>query len=215
MMRTFKTSLKVYISSLTFFLFSFIATHFCLGAGEDAYTKMIAKWWEKGPLIAIQQTGKKPKLVTVGMLVKAPPAKVWKLVSDVGKYPDAVEHIISAKVLEKKGGTTLTDLLINLKIVKAINLNIKAQLKFTVVKPNERIEFVMLKGDFGKYDGYWQLIPSAGGKHTLLFYGVSVESRTIPLIDSLCKDDPNWETIVAIGSTSLIIQSVKDYVESH
>lgn len=196
-------------------VFSLVLRGQSFAAGEDAYTKMIAKWWEKGPLIAIQQAGSKPKLVTIGMLVKAPPAKVWKVITDYEKYPDTVDHIISAKVVEKKGKSTTTDLLLNVKLVKAININLKVQVKFTVIKPNERLEFTRLKGDLGKYDGYWQLIPVDGGKHTMLFYAVSVESRTVPLINTLCKEDASWETIVAYGATMMVIQGTKDYVESH
>ncbi len=210
--------MKKYYSWLILFLcagFSLALRGQSYAAGEDAYTKMIKNWWEKGPLIAIQQTGKKPKLVTVGMLVKGSPAKVWKAITDYEKYPDEVEHIFSSKVVKKKGNVTLTDLLLNVKLVKAININLKVQVKFTVVKPNERLEFTRVKGDLGKYDGYWQLIPVDGGKHTMLFYGVSVESRTVPLIDTLCKEDPNWETIVAYGATMMVIQGTKDYVESH
>ncbi len=215
MTRKFKTSFKSFVCFLTFFAFSLFASRVCFAASEDAYTKMIQNWWEKGPLIAIQQSGKKPKLVTMGMLVKAPPAKVWKLITDYEKYPDTVEQIMDSKIVEKKGKSTTTDLLINVKLTKALNINVKVTVKFTVVKPNERVEFVRLKGDLGKYDGYWQLIPVAGGKHTMLFYAVAVESRTVPLIDTLCKEDPNWETLVSVASTMLVIQNLKTYVESH
>jgi ribosome-associated toxin RatA of RatAB toxin-antitoxin module len=146
-------------------------------------------------LIDVQQSQKQPKgMVSALVLIDAPPATIWKIMTDCPKAPTFVPGLKSCKVLESGKNWEIIR-----HDVKWIWFFPKISYVFRAnYKINRRIDFVRIKGDLREMRGSWFLLPLNGTSQTVVNYKVYLDlSFFIPqwLVErSLMTDLPEMLT---------------------
>ena len=143
-------------------------------------------------LVDVQRSEKQPKgMVNAWVLIDAPPATIWKIMTDCPEAPTFVPGLKSCKVLESgKNWEIIRHEVKWIWFFPTISYVFRADYKI-----NRRIDFVKIKGDLREMRGSWQLLPLNGASQTVVSYKVYLDpSFFIPqwLVErSLMTDLPN------------------------
>ena len=95
-------------------------------------------------------------LVEVTELIAAPVEKVWAVVNDLESYPRLMEHVRSLKMLESSPTHRLSEWEIDLKgcVMRWVE-------REAIDSARYRIDYRLVEGDLGMFEGFWQLEPLA------------------------------------------------------
>jgi len=123
-------------------------------------------------LVDVQQSEKQPKgMVSALVLIDAPPATIWKIMTDCPEAPTFVPGLKSCKVLESAKNWEIIR-----HDVKWIWFFPKISYVFRAdYKINSRIDFVRIKGDLREMRGSWFLLPLNGTSQTVVNYKVYLD----------------------------------------
>ena len=137
-----------------------------------AFLALAAPAWAAAPSVQVTSDG--PAAVVHATLeVAAPPAMVWKNLTD----PDAIAHImVSVKSVRILQSDPAGHWQVREQVTKgglAPSLRVVTRAEF---QPNVSLRFHRIDGDIKQLDGEWKLTPLDGGTHTALTY----DSRMTP-----------------------------------
>jgi len=123
-------------------------------------------------LIDVQQSQKQPKgMVSALVLIDAPPATIWKIMTDCPEAPTFVPGLKSCKILESGKNWEIIR-----HDVKWIWFFPKISYVFRAnYKINRRIDFVRIRGDLREMRGSWHLFPLNGESQTVVNYEVYLD----------------------------------------
>jgi len=177
-----------------------------LRLGVDLET--IEKLLKEGEVLIIKESGpgERFKYVSAGVLINAPPEKVWDIITDYERYPEFVPDCEKAEVEPGDAENT-----VHTKFTVAVKFSI---LKFRVwytlrqvhQKSRWRIDWNLKEGELAQNVGAWELIPLEEGKLTAAFYSLYSDLRSVGfLVKWLFKEQPVME--LAITSTTAILMA--------
>ena len=175
----------------------------------------VTKLMKKGELLIIEEKSDGSlDLVTSGIIINAPPEKVYEVILDYGKYPEYMPSTEEVTVLKEEGN------------IKHVQYRIK--FKFSVLKyevtyvldmehfPNKGTKWDLLESKDGKIKstyGSWQLFPIEGGR-TAAFYSVYSDIKNISwIIRKIFEAEPSMEISVNASSCVMVLKSLKNRVE--
>ena len=123
-------------------------------------------------LVDVHQSQREPKgMVNALVLIDAPPATIWKTMTDCPEAPTFVPGLKSCKVLESAKNWEIIR-----HDVKWIWFFPKISYVFRAdYKINRRIDFVRIKGDLREMRGSWFLLPLNGTSQTVVNYKVYLD----------------------------------------
>ena len=153
------------------------------------------------------------KLVTGGVLVEAPSAVVWAVITDYEKYPEWMPEVEQVTVLKEEGNMREVryDLLFKISIIKR---KVNYTLRMLYDEP-KRIEWELVEGDFDRAIGGWQLIPIRGGQATMVYYSTFTNLRSMgSLIGGLLKQQPALEMAIQVSAAVTVVQKLRERVEA-
>lgn len=99
--------------------------------------------------------------------------QVFDLVADVEKYPEFLPWCRAARILERKEGEMLAELVITFS-----HMSERYTSRVTLNRPH-RIEAVMVKGPFEHLVNRWDFKPAAGGTEIDFFLDFQFRSRML------------------------------------
>ncbi len=125
-----------------------------------------------------QRPGK--ELAVSGVIVNAPPEKVWNILADFESYPKMINQITRVKVIEKKSDFAVVQFYMFLIKLGPVKIQTDYIQKWKYDKPR-KITIVSLDEKNVKKKKYnetddpanaivWELVPTADGKRTMLFH---------------------------------------------
>jgi ribosome-associated toxin RatA of RatAB toxin-antitoxin module len=138
-----------------------------------AFSKaQLSKLKDGNILVDVKRSEKQPKgMVNALVLIDAPPATIWKIMTDCPEAPTFVPGLKSCKVLETGKNWEIIR-----HDVKWIWFFPKISYVFRAdYKINRRIDFVRIKGDLREMRGSWHLLPLNGESQTVVNYEVYLD----------------------------------------
>lgn len=97
------------------------------------------------------------------IFIKGDPKKVYEMAKDMEKFPDYMRDVEEVSVLERNGGSTITEWVTNIEGTPLIWTE-----EDNFDDENLRITYRMIEGDLDKFEGEWKFIPSNGGCQVVL-----------------------------------------------
>ena len=150
------------------------------------------------------------KQATVVGLVKAPPAKVWAVITDYKNYPKMIPSVVEIEVISKKGD----DLVIEMEIeVPGSNVEYKRHDRHF---PPKRIEMWPEddEGDITRGRWRWELVPYADGTQTILIYTVYYDvGESSWILRQFLKETPTAEHGLNVATGQVSIRAFKKAAE--
>jgi ribosome-associated toxin RatA of RatAB toxin-antitoxin module len=143
----------------------------------------------------------------VRAIVEAPPASVWRIVSDCAHYKDHLPHIAESAELSRVGSTVTCQVTVAMPF-PASNLT-----AVTVATHDERSEGMkrtwhLLRGDFDFNEGSWTVEPYRGGSASRVTYRIHVKPKTLVpgFIRNLAQEKALPELIVRVRTEAAKIK---------
>jgi ribosome-associated toxin RatA of RatAB toxin-antitoxin module len=150
------------------------------------------------------------KQATVIGLVKAPPAKVWAVITDYKNYPKMIPSVVEIEVISKKGD----DLVIEMEIeVPGSNVEYK---RHDRLFPPERIEMWPEddEGDITQGRWRWELVPYADGTQTILIYTLYYNvGESSWILRQFLEETPTAEHGLNVATGQVSIRAFKKAAE--
>ena len=152
----------------------------------------------------------KLKQATVMAQVLAPPAVVWKVLTDYEHYADFIPNVAEAKVVKREGN----DVVVAYEI-EVPGSNVEYTRRDRLFPPN-RIEGWVDddEGDITRGAWRWQLFPVAAGTKTILvltlYYDVSESSW---ILRQFLKSNPTTEHGLNVASGQVAVRAMKQRAE--
>jgi ribosome-associated toxin RatA of RatAB toxin-antitoxin module len=150
------------------------------------------------------------KQATVIGLVKAPPAKVWAVITDYKRYPEMIPSVVEIEIVSRKGD----DLVLEMEIeVPGSNVEYK---RHDRLFPPHRIEMWPEddEGDITRGRWRWELIPHAGGTQTILVYSLYYDvGESSWILRQFLKETPTAEHGLNVATGQLSIRAFKKAAE--
>ncbi len=166
-----------------------------------------------GPLIMVEEAPKGLPWVTAGVLIDAPPAAVWDVMTDFARYREFVPQTEMSNVVKKEGDKVDVDLGIRVKLNALLGVSIEYSLRYTLFPPH-RIAWIRTAGELEYTEGEWNLVPVDGGSRTVAFYSfVSDIKSTSAVVGYLINQQPSMEVAIQTSTAILVARSMKERVE--
>jgi len=150
------------------------------------------------------------KQATVIGLIKAPPAKVWEVITDYKSYPQMIPSVVEIEVISKKGD----DLVLEMEIeVPGSNVEYK---RHDRLFPPDRIEMWPEdeEGDITRGRWRWELLPHAGGTQTILIYTLYYDvGESSWILRQFLKETPTAEHGLNVATGQVSIRAFKQAAE--
>lgn len=115
--------------------------------------------------------------ITAKAVLSQPPDKVWKILSDCSKYKGRMPRIISARLLKKEGNKHTCETTVEVPFPFS---NLTAVTEAIHEESPEKLsrKWKLVKGDFKRNEGSWEIKPVDGGKKSEVTYTLHVEPNT-------------------------------------
>jgi len=150
------------------------------------------------------------KQATVIGLIKAPPDKVWEVITDYQHYPRMIPSVVEIEVISKKGD----DLVLEMEIeVPGSNVEYK---RHDRLFPKNRIEMWPEdeEGDITRGRWRWELLPHAGGTQTILIYTLYYDvGESSWILRQFLEETPTAEHGLNVATGQLSIRAFKKAAE--
>ncbi len=133
------------------------------------------------------------EMAVSGVLIDAPPAKVWTVITDFEKYPEMINQIFKVKVLEKNSKFARVHFYMFLIKLGPVKIQTNYIQKWTFDKP-KKITMTVDDPKAAKKKGAkevpitWELVPTPDGKRTMLFHTTVSDLRDGGMIGSYMVD---------------------------
>ncbi|MDP8256830.1 MAG: SRPBCC family protein [Candidatus Alcyoniella australis] len=163
-------------------------------------------------LIVETDEGGRPKLTTGGILIEAPTQQVWDVLQDYEHYHEFMPSTERVSVLRREGNTVDTKFEITFQF-SVLKYNVEYTTRNTLHEPHSAT-WVMVEGDINDTWGGWELIELPGGS-TAAFYSVYSDIRSIGyVVRKVLDSEPSFEVAVNSSTVILVLDAVKQRVES-
>jgi ribosome-associated toxin RatA of RatAB toxin-antitoxin module len=150
------------------------------------------------------------KQATVVGLVKAPPAKVWAVITDYKNYPKMIPSVVEIEVISKKGD----DLVIEMEIeVPGSNVEYKRHDRHF---PPKRMEMWPAddEGDITRGRWRWELVPFFNDTATTEIYTVYYDvGESSWILRQFLKETPTAEHGLNVATGQVSIRAFKKAAE--
>lgn len=150
------------------------------------------------------------KQATVIGLIKAPPARVWAVITDYRRYPQMIPGVVEIEVLSRKGD----DVVLKLEIeVPGSNVEYKRHDRRF---PPHRIEMWPEddRGDITRGRWRWELVPHANGTQTILIYTLCYDvGESSWILRQFLKETPTAEHGLNVATGQVSIRAFKQAAE--
>ncbi len=150
------------------------------------------------------------KQATVIGLIKAPPARVWEVITDYRRYPRMIPSVVEIEVLSKKGDDVVLEMEIE---VPGSNVEYK---RHDRLFPRHRIEMWPEddEGDITRGRWRWELLPHADGTQTILIYTLYYDvGESSWILRQFLKETPTAEHGLNVATGQVSIRAFKRAAE--
>ena len=130
--------------------------------------------FEAAPTVSAQAEGGSAGVIRAAMDVAAPPAVVWKVLSDCANAPRYMPKLLSCKTLERDpaGKWDVREHRLEGNAFKPVMRNVFR----TTLEAPRRLAFRRTGGDWKRSDGEWRLTAIPGGTHVTYELHVAVDA---------------------------------------
>ncbi len=166
---------------------------------------------QKGELSLVEsfRSGRLKQVAVIG-LVNAAPDKVWRVLTDYGRYMEFMPNLAEIEVVKREGD----DIVLEYEL-EVPGSNIEYTLRHHHV-PKSRIDITLVgdEGDITSGAWRWELVPTAGGAKTILIYTLYTDVReTSWIIRQVLKSQPSMEHGLNVATGLITVQTVKKRAE--
>ena len=153
------------------------------------------------------------EMAVVAMLVDAPPAVVWSVISDFKNYPKYIRECNTAKVKKQTDAAAVVDFKMTLLKAGPVNLASAYTLNYKLDK-GKRMEFASA-GDNGKgLHGAWELVPVQSGKRTVLIQRTISDFKSAgSLAKYMVERSPTITIAVSLANAMVYVEQMKRAAE--
>lgn len=155
------------------------------------------------------------EMVTGGIIINAPPDKVYAVLTDYSKYTQYMPSTVGCEVTKEDKDSK--DIKYDIEFKFSV---LKFKVSYTLnqtFKKNKEIRWSLVSSEGNKLKdtyGAWQLFPLAGGG-TAAFYSVYSDLKSMNIIiRKLFEAEPSMEISVNASSCVLVLKAVKNRVEN-
>lgn len=130
--------------------------------------------FEAAPTVSAQAEGGSAGVIRAAMDIAAPPAVVWKVLSDCANAARYMPKLLSCKTLERDpaGKWDVREHRLEGNAFKPVMRNVFR----TTLEPPHRLAFRRTGGDWKRSDGEWRLTAIPGGTHVTYELHVAVDA---------------------------------------
>lgn len=115
--------------------------------------------------------------ITAKAVLSQPPEKVWGIISDCSKYKGRMPRVASAKLLKKDGNKHTCEVTVEVPFPFS-NLTAVTEATHEESADGMTRRWKLLRGDYKKNEGSWEIKPLEGGKKSQVTYTLHVEPNT-------------------------------------
>ena len=115
--------------------------------------------------------------ITAKAVLSGPPEKVWAVISDCSKYKGRMPRIAAAKLLKKEGNKHTCEVTIEVPFPFS-NLTAVTEAVHEESAEGMSRRWKLVRGDYKKNEGFWEIKPLDGGKKSQVTYSLHVEPNT-------------------------------------
>ncbi|MBP6546925.1 MAG: SRPBCC family protein [Phenylobacterium sp.] len=135
---------------------------------------LAAPAFDAAPTVSAKAEGGSAGVIRAAMDVAAPPAVVWKVLSDCAAAPRYMPKLLSCKTLERDpaGKWDVREHRLEGNAFKPVMRNVFR----TTLEPPRRLAFHRTGGDWKRSDGEWRLSPIPGGTHVTYELHVAIDA---------------------------------------
>ena len=168
-----------------------------------------------GQLIHLEYKGNTLVNRMVCVLVNAPPAKVWTVITDFANYHKFVPDMLPPKVTKLSATEYKVDFTLDIKILGPVKTTQKYGMLYSLENPYLYMyDPTKAKGSKANAS-YWKLVPVNGGKKTMLFYLDEAPDlgKMGSLVVNVVREKPELALALQVSPVSIMVQEIKKYVE--
>ncbi len=115
--------------------------------------------------------------ITAKAVLSQPPAKVWGIISDCAKYKGRMPRVAAAKELKKEGNKHTCEVTVEVPFPFS-NLTAVTEAVHEEGPDGMSRRWKLVRGDYKRNEGSWEIKPVEGGKKSLVTYSLHVEPNT-------------------------------------
>jgi ribosome-associated toxin RatA of RatAB toxin-antitoxin module len=118
--------------------------------------------------------------ITAKAVLSQPPEKVWKLISDCTKYKGRMSRVVAARLVKKEGNKHTCEVTVEMPFPFS-NLTATTEAIHEESAEGMSRRWKLVKGDYKRNEGSWEIKPVDGGKKSEVTYTLHVEPNiTLP-----------------------------------
>lgn len=115
--------------------------------------------------------------ITAKAVLAVPPEKVWGVISDCSKYKGRMPRVAAAKLVKKEGNKHTCEVTVEVPFPFS-NLTAVTEAVHEESADGMSRRWKLVRGDYKKNEGSWEIKPLEGGKKSQVTYTLHVEPNT-------------------------------------
>ena len=115
--------------------------------------------------------------ITAKAVLAQPPEKVWGVISDCSKYKGRMPRVAAAKLVKKEGNKHTCEVTVEVPFPFS-NLTAVTEAVHEESAEGMSRRWKLVRGDYKKNEGSWEIKPLEGGKKSQVTYTLHVEPNT-------------------------------------
>lgn len=115
--------------------------------------------------------------ITAKAVLSQPPEKVWGVISDCSKYKGRMPRVAAAKLVKKEGNKHTCEVTVEVPFPFS-NLTAVTEAVHEESADGMSRKWKLVRGDYKKNEGSWEIKPLEGGKKSQVTYTLHVEPNT-------------------------------------
>lgn len=115
--------------------------------------------------------------ITAKAVLSQPPEKVWGVISDCSKYKGRMPRVAAAKLVKKEGNKHTCEVTVEVPFPFS-NLTAVTEAVHEESADGMSRRWKLVRGDYKKNEGSWEIKPLEGGKKSQVTYTLHVEPNT-------------------------------------
>jgi ribosome-associated toxin RatA of RatAB toxin-antitoxin module len=115
--------------------------------------------------------------ITAKAVLSQPPEKVWAVISDCSKYKGRMPRVAAAKLVKKDGNKHTCEVTVEVPFPFS-NLTAVTEAVHEESAGGMTRRWKLVKGDYKRNEGSWEIKPLEGGKKSEVTYSLHVEPNT-------------------------------------
>lgn len=115
--------------------------------------------------------------ITAKAVLSQPPEKVWGVISDCSKYKGRMPRVAAAKLVKREGNKHTCEVTVEVPFPFS-NLTAVTEAVHEESADGMSRKWKLVRGDYKKNEGSWEIKPLEGGKKSQVTYTLHVEPNT-------------------------------------